>query len=705
MAKQRYTKGVGDSFMVLKGDPIKAKIDGHHKKLMKQVNSDVNDMIEYRRPSVRMAEEAIMGYMALSPDVKPGRSKFFPPVLHAIIYSSLALKASSMPNVKYKHRLSKSEPLMKFLNAAKENAEHGDGDLRPPSLFCWFQQNFDVELFGVGFRHLSYLLLKKKIHVKNDRGRWVEKNAILHDDIWDEHLNYFHTGVSRDMLPGMYGGTSTYNDKFYRRESFSTMFRGNENYFNVELALEKFKGDPFIRVRRFWTREDLFFVQAMSSDDDMTEEGEEGIPMREDYLLEKGPSERPQIMLPVTSMHGEFNFDMRASEVPNFTQDARQYTDLLGPSRRLTFWSKGKGQIAKGCIGIKRSIHRATHDNMKASTVFFAMSMNPGVLNQIKRADLYGILPLKADDRSFNVKALLERNQAFEGIAEYDEAIDNIAAGALGTDWRQTAAMLTNEKATVAAIRENLKNVRAKFDQNFNDSGPVHRHYRLLMNLIQQFYPEKTQIDLLPGEEIPKETDEKDIIRDEDGQPIGYMREKMIPFKEPIVVKLKNGRLDVRADDVEGDSLVPMKKEFIVTQEEPEIYIEPGSTFAELKSLERAMDLERLQHYAPYLGMIYPNESGQPEPLIPRAGAEHLLKKSAEVWDDDPDELLGRIAEEERREPKFQRPYSGKPKEEMATAPPGLPVQMPGGQATPGKTLNGVGGQTNQLAQSLVPGA
>lgn len=699
--RKNYDEGIGKTFSILKTDPIETKISRHHKKLLREVNEDVNDMIEYRRPAVKNAEEAILGYMALSLDSKPGRSKFFPPVLHAMVYTRMALEAASMPNVVYKHRLASSEPMMKFINAAKRHAEQGDGDMRPPSLFCWYQQVFDQSLFGVGFRHLSYLLHKRLIHIKDDQGKWRERKSIVYDDIWDEHLSFFHTGVSRGTLPGMFGGTSAYNDKFYRRERFAKMFKDNPNYFNVNLALEKFNGEEFIRFRRYWNLDgDLFFCQAMSAGDDMTEEGREGIPMREDYILEYGPAERPQKMIPITSLHGDFNFDMRVSDTPNFTQDGRQYNDLLGPSNRQTFWTKGQGQIARGCIGIKRSLHRATHDNMKASTVFFAMAQNPGVLNQIKRADLYGIVPLKADERSFNVKALIERNQAFAGIQEYDEAIENIAAGALGDDWRQSAAMLTNEKATVAAIRENIKSIRGKQRQGMNEAGPLHRHYRLLLALIQQYYPEQTETDLTDGK-VPEGTEEQDIVRDDDGHPIAIKKYKEIPFDEFVSVKVVDGKVKVEADEEGGSKLIPARRELIVSPEEPEIYIEPGSTFAQLKAIERALDLERLQAYQPYFALAYPNEeTGMLEPVIGRKGAEALLRESAEIWDSDPDKLLEKDDDADE-EPEMKRPYSGGAQGRpppMSIPPSPLPSRP---QRSPGRPI---GSEGNALARALVPG-
>ena len=698
-----HTEGIGKHFNVIKTSPALGEISLHHKNLMKEVNEDVNDHILYRAPGIINAEEALIGYMALSLDTKPGRSKFFPPVLHSITWSAMANYAAQEPKAKIKHRLAKSEPIIKFLNAAVANAERGDGDMRPPSLFVWYQQSFDQILFGVGFRHLTYLVQKRLIHIKDDSGKWKEKKCVVYDDLWDEQLSFFHTGVSRDALPGMYGTTSAHNDKFFRRESFAKFFLDNPNYFNVKLAMEKFKGE-FIRVRRYWNLPgDLYFVQAMDADDDMANEMVEGIPIREDYILEYGPSHRPRKMIPISSIHGEFNFDMKTGETPALVQDGRQYNEMIRPLHNHTFWTKGVGQIAKGCIGLKRSLWRTTHDNMKASSVFFAMSQNPGVLNQIKRADLYGIVPMKADERSFNVKALLERNQVFAGVTEYDEAVENICAGALGDDWRQSAAQLTSEKATVAAIREQIKKVRSKQKQSMNEVGGYYRHKLLQINLIQQFYPEKTEIDLSDDEELPQDIEETDIIRDSDGSPIGYRREKKIAYDEPVVVERKNGILDVQVDAVNGDRLIPATKDLIVTEEEPEIYIEPYSAGAENEAIDRALDLERLQHYQFYLGLAYPNPAtGQMETLISREGAQHLLKKSAEVWNDDPDELVGNKEKEEK--PKMRRPYSAPPRPNAPT-PSVPPVQTEFSGAAQGSAMGALTSPANTLARALTPGA
>lgn len=685
MAKQRYTEGIGRTFGILSQGP-EGKMSTHHRKLMREVNQDVSDMIAYRRPAVKYAEEAIQGYMALSVGAKQGRSSFFPPVLHAIVYSRMALEAASMPNVVYKHRLASSEPLMKFINAAKRNAEAGDGNLRPNAIFNWYLQNFDKLLFGVGFRHLTYLLQARTVNIKDSRtGKWKEKYVVEHDDIWDEKLNFFHTGVSRDTLPGMFGGTSAYTDKFFRREVFAIRYKDNPMYFNVDLALAKFTGE-FIRVRHYWNLGgDLYCVQAMDADEMFAEEINDGIIIREDYILEYGSEDRPQKMIPITSIHGDFNFDMQVSAMPDFTQGGRAYVDMVAPSQNQSFWTKGNGQLTKGVIGINRAIHRAMHDNMKASTVFFAMSQNPGVLNQLKRADLYGIVPLKADDRSFNVKALLERNQALSGIPEYLQGVDDLAAFAIGHDWRNSASQMTNETATVAAIRENIKNVRAAQNQNMNEAGGISRHYKLLLNLIQQFYPEKTRMELIGGDKVPEGTKEKDIVRDRDGSPIAWKKEKKIPYEEEVVVSVRGGKVKVQQDSEHGEKFIPARKELLCTPEEPEIYIEPGSSFAKMKAIEKALDLERLQHYQFFMGLSYPGENGQPQPLIPKSGAEHLLRKSAEVWEDDGDELLGKEQEEDDVKP--TRPFNGSPKPMKPTSSlggpqPGAPQPGPGGAPT-----------------------
>lgn len=705
-------------------DPILAKVDNHHKTLLKNVNQDCYDHIAYRRPAVKFAEEAIQGYQALNTASKPGRSSFFPPVLHSIIYSRMALEAANMPDVQYKNRNASSEPLMKFINAAKENAEAGDGNMRPPAIFNWYLQNFDKLMFGVGFRHLTYLLQSRVINIKDENGKWREKFCIEYDDIWDEKLHFFYTGVSRDTLPGMFGGTSAHTDKFFRREQFKAHFGSNEHYFNIELAMEKCKGE-FIRVRYYWNLPlDLFFVQALDAEEDMIDDVGNGVPIREDYILEYGPPDRPQKMIPITSIHGDFNFDMKVAsylDLTLMTNQGRAFTDFVSPSRNQSFWTKGNAQLVKGVIAAKRALWRARLDNNKSATVFFALSQNPGVLNQIKRSDLYGVVPIKADERSFNVKALIDRAQAENGMQEFDDALDNLAAFAIGHDWKSVAGQLTNETATVAAIRENVKNVRAAQNQGMNEAGGITRHYKLLLNLIQQFYPEKTKVSLLGGDKAPKGTKEKDLIRkDSDGSVIAYMHQKQIPYKESVVVKRTGkGKYSVRADDKEGSKMLPTYKELLVTPEEPEIYIVPNSSFAKMKALERSMQLEKLQGYQAYLGIAYPDDNGIPQPLIPKTGAQYLLKKAAEAYEDDPDEIVGQTDAQpqkpkpqpfgksltQRSQPQGQIPGQTPMPGQMPGQPPApsqSPMQMmPGGQ-TPPKPQVGMGGNT--LAGMLKPG-
>lgn len=717
---QKYTDGIGKNFSLVIQNPIDAKIDQHHKKLMNDVNADVQDMIDYRRPAIKHAEEAIQGYMALSTASKPGRSSFFPPTLHAIVYSRMAAESASMPEVKYKHRLPNSEPLMKFINAAKDNAEKGDGNLRPPSLFNWYLQNFDKLLFGVGFRHLTYLLQARVINIKNDKGEWKEKYCVEYDDIWDEKLNFFYTGVSRDTLPGMFGGTSAYTDKFYRREQFKAKFGNSDLYFNIDAALERFKGE-FLRVRYYWNLpQDLMFVQAMDASEDMLDAVGGGIPIREDYILEYGPPDRPKKMIPITSLHGDFNFDMKVAsylDMTLMTNAGRAFTDFVSPSRNQSFWTKGNAQLVRGVIALQRALWRATADNVKASTIFFAMSQNPGVLNQLKRSDLYGVVPMKADDRTFNVKALLDRPAAFNGITEYDTAIKNLGKFALGDDWESTATQTTNQTATQAAIVQNVQRVRAAQNQSMNESGPISRHYSLLLNLIQQFYTEKTRIELMGEDTVPKGTKEKDILRGADGSPIGYMKEKQIPYDEPVSVKVgRGGKVSVTSDDKEGSKFIPGKKELLVTAEEPEIYIEPGSTFAKMKALDRMLDNEELQQLQFFAGLSYPDpQTGQPAPLIPKEGMEYRLRKHAEAHDLEPDELMGKEDDsEEDKTPPRPFGHAADKRQVQRGFPPAQPGQQQNGQQMPMQGLPqspnlpssvaGQGMQPNKLAGALIPG-
>ena len=61
---------------------------------------------------------------------------------------------------------------------------------------------------------------------------------VVYDDIWDENLDFFNVGVSRDMQPGMFGGSSAYFDKYYSKDHFMERF-GNENYHDTEYAARR----------------------------------------------------------------------------------------------------------------------------------------------------------------------------------------------------------------------------------------------------------------------------------------------------------------------------------------------------------------------------------------------------------------------------------------------------------------------------------
>src|SRR3990167_1233847 len=105
---------------------------------------------------------------------------------------------------------------------------------------------------------------------------------------------------------------------------------------------------------------------------------------------------------------------------------------------------------------------------------------------------------------------------------------------ALGNDWRRAASEMTNEKATVAAIRQQVMRIRMNQNMKYNEAGGIKRHYRLLVNLIQQYYPEPVQIDLVDGK-VPDKTNEEDIIRDPDGVPVKIKKHKQIPIDGYVV--------------------------------------------------------------------------------------------------------------------------------------------------------------------------
>ncbi len=608
-------------------------------------------METYANPARKAARDAIQGYMALVRQTYSKRTTIFPPTIHAVVYARLAMEAAQPPRVEVKARKRVSEPKMKMLNAAIRNAEDGDGNLRPDSQNLWFQQNFDKIMYGTGFRFLGYHFQKRVVHVRDDEGRWKEKIMIVHDDIMDEVPCFFNVGVSRDMKQGMFGGRACYWDRFYPRDVFMEQF-DTPFYFNIDRVPmdDWFQGDSekfwevpegWVRVRQYWDLyKDLYYVQA------------NGVPIRKDFILDYGDSERPKKFLPITSIHNDVNYDVRQDffeELP-VIQDGRTFTDrrLNGDSK--TFWTKSDPQLIQAMVGFKNALWSAAGENAKASSVHFLMAQNAGVFDQINTANLWGVIPIKnADGTTFDVKSMTEGSNFLNQWVGVDEAVDNAMTWALGTDWKRAATELTNEKATVAAIRQQVQRIRLSQNMKFNESGGVKRHYRILVNLIQQYYTEPTLIDLIDGE-IPEGTDEEDVIRNPDGQPIQVKKFKDIPFDEAVVEVKRRGKFILTTDDDPlldeslrgtGEFSFKSRTDFLKTEEEPEIYIEPGSSFLELQVLQQGLNLEKLNTYQFYLGLVYPDKNGVPTPLIPREGAEELLRGTAEVFDDDIDKILG----------------------------------------------------------------
>lgn len=671
------------------------------KKLWQEVCEDVKDMDDYAQPARDIGREVIQGYMAVALDAKQGgnRSRLFPPVLHGIIYSSLSMQAANLPNVKYKHRKASSEAQMRFLNAALKHSEQGDGNLRPPSLHLWFNQNFDKELLGVGARYQSYILQTRKVHVRNDQGQWVEKTMIVHDDVWDENIDFFHFGVSRDMLPGMFGGRACYFDKFFSRDAFNERF-DTPFYRDIDKVPydEWYSGDSdyswdvpkgFVRVRYYYDLyKDLFYVLA------------NGIPIRKDYILDYGDPNRPKKFLPISTIHGDIGYEMQEPSVPTITQEGRSYSNVsTSASTAKTFWTPGKGYLTKGLIGLKRALWRAAADNVKASSVHFLLAKSTGVFDQIRTSDLYGIVPIKGDEGSFDVQSLTEGSTFLQKWMETDENIEGMVSSILGDDWRRAATQMTNQQATVAAIQQQVQRLRAAQNQKYNDTGPITRHYMIRLNLIQQYYVEPTEVPI--EGQIPEGTEEEDIVRNADGQPVGIKKYKEIPIDHDVVEIKKDGKFRLVTPDhpdAKGKSaerVFRARKDHLHTEEEPEVYIEAGSTFAEMRALEASIFNESLMSLSPFLQMVYPDEAGVAKPLIPKEGAQYVLEKFAEVREWDKDKLLGKKNEEDGDEEPLPA-FSGPPPKVSQ-----MPTQMPPQPQAPQGGMNPVQAQASQLGSSV----
>lgn len=611
------------------------------KKIHAQVNYECDDMDKYAAPARQAGKDAIQGYMALTlRDYQDNRSRLFIPKIHAITYARMSMEAANLPKVEYKARKSQNRGKMKFLNAARENAEQGDGDLRADARNLWFHQNFDKILLGTGFRYLTYLLQRRVVTIRDDNDKPIEKTLIVYDDVWDEVPDFFHVGVSRDTQPGMFGGSYCYYDKFFNRDHFVERF-DTPYYHNVKKAAaasDWFAGDApyswdvpenWVRVRYYWNvYKDLFYVQA------------NGIPIRKDEILDYGPDGKK--FLPITSIHNDINYDLQESSIPTILQGGRIYSEAKKVSTNRSFWTMGDAKLVQGLVGFSNSIWRAAHDHTKASSVHFLLAQSAGVFDQVRTADLYGIIPLKTQsNETFDVKSLAQGSDYLAKFQGMDEAIDNLMTYSLGNDWKRAAAELTNEKATVAAIRQQVQRVRMAQNTKFNETGGIKRHYRILLGLIQQYYPKKTLVDL-GNDELPEGTDEKDVVRNLEGKPIGYYKNKFIPMDEEMVEIEENGKFKLvgkdhkKAKDKDASKLVPMRKEHIVVDEEPEIYIEPGSSFYELKALERAQYLDFMQAIVPFLG-IQTTEG----PIVPIKGIQYVIKQVAGTFEKvDPDKLF-----------------------------------------------------------------
>jgi len=88
--------------------------------------------------------------------------------------------------------------------------------------------------------------------------------------------------------------------------------------------------------------------------------------------------------------------------------------------------------------------------------------------------------------------------------------------------------------------------------------------------------------------------------------------------------------LNANHPDAQGKALAaqfPATKELLITEEIPEIYIEPGSTFQEMKALEKSLEMEKVQAYMPFLGLSYPDENSKDAQGNARHEASHWKRR------------------------------------------------------------------------------
>jgi len=642
------------------------------KRLHAWVGAEVQDQIEYATPARQIGTDAIIGYMATvhrSRTYQKNRSDVVFPFLHSVIYNSVALEAATAPRMKIHHRSEVDEPKAKWVEQAIQDSEKGDGYQQPPSDFIYQEQVFDKKLFGVGATYVGYGLQTRMALVRDDRGKIVEKRVTVKDGIEEYNVDFFNFGVSRDMQEGMYRGRACYLDQFYDETTLFKTFGNNPYYQNV--SKDKIPdGDWFMgaaggsvpkprmwngvyRVRTFWDIENhLMYVQI------------NGIPVRKDIILVYGNWKDPKPVLPITTIHNDVAFDLKRPsgyEQKFVNQGSRWYTESTPVTTNKSFWSKPDSMIVKPMIAAKNTFGRAAIDYLKASSVHFVIGPT-GVIDRINKGRLYGIEPVKLDGGIFETKSLVQGGRYLDDYAGMDEKFSSFMNQALGKDVERPGKE-NFQQATVEAMQREFEQRRDAQNSRRNSNGGLLRKYWIKFLIVQQYFVQPRKIIVNESGQLVG-VDEQRVVRDADGNPIEVLQPKKIRVDTPVselrtqkTIKIKDpvtgkmitnydikyrlvdpGHTEAIAKGKKGSNIITAREDYLLMEVDPEIVIEPLSSWQEDNALQQAVFIEKLQSITPFITM----RDAQGQPIIPKEGVLYLLEMAARVFKLDFGRLTGK---------------------------------------------------------------
>lgn len=661
------------------------------------VNAEVEDMIDYARPARELGSDSVQGYMSVvgASRKRKDRSDITFPLLHSVIYSRQAIEAARAPKVKFRPRTDADKQNMKWIEAAILNSERGSYD-KPSVDHTYFEWTFDKNLCGVGAVYVGFEFQTQILHVQNPiTGKWEEKKTVISDDIVEKNIDFFNFGVSRDMKPGMYGGRAAYWDQFFDESTFFHKFGNNPFYENV--SRDKIPdGDWFMgaadgiskprmqsrvyRVRHFWDLvHNLYYVQA------------NGIPIRHSYIQDYGDWQKPMPMIPIATIHNDFAYEYhRESALGNFArQNNRFYDSKSQVNTNKTFWSKSEALVSKPMIAAKNTFGRSLVDHMKASGVHFVMGPS-AIIERINKGSLAGIEPIALDAGDFNTKSLVQNSSFLNDFRVSDDFFSKVTTAALGRDIGRISQDAPPQ-ATVAAMQKEMEQRRDAQNARFNSTGGIVRKYWLKYIMVKQYFPLPKKVRINDAGEL-EDIDEYRVLRDEDGNPVMYLHAKKVDVDFPVVERIDYERTeDVDEDGVSrtylkrnirllepghsdakkvmAQSFFTVREELFRTVEDPEIQIEPLSSFQETSALDKAVATEQINTLTPFFTMAYPDG----KPVLPPEAINFILQHISRAFGIPFDEMMGKLSdsEEKMEEDEISPPAYEDAQDLQASAGPG----------------------------------